>query len=404
VSFDVRLERKLGAEKLAALVAQVLAHVADHVDVRAGLVQVERADLDELPGAHGAVEHLGRLLVRVGRRGGLTVRRFPVVGQSPRSLELHGAMFAHVRLHVGRVFQSPVQAKVRVVQAHLGAVFAREKLRYFESVGLNGRGARGLHVNAVRQLVRGQSGVSAERGRTHHANERLVPVDGSSARVRRVPVSVQVHRVQVRGVAVLALDHRRQSHRVTSVFFRRSRRQRVVVEVFLARMIGDRGRVGRHVTAPGAPVTRLLGRLGGPVRLDVRPEPGRAAQILAAYLTLKRFDFHVRDLVFAERGFIQERFVARLARKVPGPVVISAVDVQAHGRLERSAAHLAHCLVVQLVPETDVIVQLILVFELGQAQVAVQVHGGPLRVLVELQVERVPHLGRERLAALRALR
>jgi len=34
----------------------------------------------------------------------------------------------------------------------------------------------------------------------------------------------------------------------------------------------------------------------------------------------------------------------------------------------------------------------------------VQVHGGPLRVLVELQVECVPHLGRERLAALRALR
>jgi len=207
VSFDVRLERKLGAEKLAALVAQVFAHVADHVDMRAGLVQVERADLDELPGAHGAVEHLGWLLILVGRRGGLTVRYFPVVRQSPRSLELHGAMFAHVCLHVGWVFQSPVQAKVRVVQAHLGAVFAREKLRYFESVGLNGRGARGLHIYAVRQLVRGQSGVSAERGRTHHADERLVPVDGSSARVRRVPVSVQVHRVQVRGVAVLALDY-----------------------------------------------------------------------------------------------------------------------------------------------------------------------------------------------------
>jgi len=121
-------------------------------------------------------------------------------------------------------------------------------------------------------------------------------------------------------------------------------------------------------------------------------------------VTLERFDFHVRDLVLAERGFVQERLVARIARKVPGPVVISAVDVQAHGRLERSAAHLAHCLVVQLVPEPDVIVQLILVFELGQAQVAVQMHGGPLWVLVELQVERVPHLGRERLAALRALR
>jgi len=190
VIFNVRLERKLGAEKLAALMAQVLAHVADHVDVSAGLVQVERTDLDELPGAHAAVEHLGRLLVRVGRRGGLTVRRFPVVRQSPRSLELHGAMFAHVRLHVGRVFEPPVQAKIRVVQAHLGAVFAREKLRYFESVGLNGRGTRGLHVYAVRQLVRGQSGVSAERGRTHHTDERLVPVDGSSARVRCVPVSV----------------------------------------------------------------------------------------------------------------------------------------------------------------------------------------------------------------------
>jgi len=39
-----------------------------------------------------------------------------------------------VRLHSGWVFEPPVQAKVRVVQALLGAVFAGEKLRYFKPV------------------------------------------------------------------------------------------------------------------------------------------------------------------------------------------------------------------------------------------------------------------------------
>jgi len=83
--------------------AQVLAHVADHVDVRAGLVQVERTDLDELPRAYGAVELLGRLLVRL-----LPVYGFSVVRQSPGRFKVHRAPFARVRLHAGRVFESPV--------------------------------------------------------------------------------------------------------------------------------------------------------------------------------------------------------------------------------------------------------------------------------------------------------
>jgi len=136
----------------------------------------------------------------------------------------------------------------------------------------------------------------------------------------------------------------------------------------------------------------------------VRPETGRAAKVLAAYVTLERLDVHVRDLVLFQSGFVEERLVAQAAREVARPVMVPAVYVQAHGRLESAAAHLAHGFVVEFVPESDVVVQVVLVLELGQTQIAVQVHRRAPRVLVELQVERVAHFRRERLVARLAVR
>lgn len=310
---------------------------------------------------------------------------FFVIRQFPGRVEIQKTPIARERLNGGLVFEPPVQTKIRVVQTFLGAVLAREVLRYVEPIrgrvfdGLAVFGERGLHVYAVGQLVRGQSGIGTERGRANDADERFGVL---ATVVGRIAMTVQVRSVHVRGVAKLAFHHQ---HHVDFVF------HRIVVFVRLDRVVDELLEIGRHEAARCAIVAPLRRGLGRSVRFDMRPEPGCAAQVLAANVALKRLDVHVRDLVFFERGPVQERLVARLAREVPGPVVVPPVDVQAHGRLESAAAHLANRLVVQLVPEPNVIVQVIFVVELGQTQVTVQVHELVFRVLVELQVERVAH-------------